>query len=735
MSQDDEDFELSGFDYGTGSEDVSSAPTSGGFIDDDAFGENFEVQEQPTLESTVPPRQKVNLGQTSSQQRTKQARQKQAQQEQKLPNQDAPDYEPRHTRPQQQAPHQQTVQVTGGVDRDRMRSQQRVNPQRPQPQQSQVQAQQQQSPKRRRQPTVEQIPNNSVPLIKEQQVPKRKKSKLPFILLGLFIIGVVIGVIIFQKTKLVPQSIDYSKSGKGAYDNLITALNTYDATKVDAVVGTSTGDSYLAQEWSYANNNEIRQNFIISICANTSFTYPQVTQLSTSGKQMSNSDGTPILVMSDINNGEEVTVTHVDYKALASTMQEDKEVILKLFKTSKISEDDYDYEEEMTDLMLDYILSKSNLPTTQTNLKLGVSIGATPIITDDSNLDKLLFSSDDFHTMCDVFSQVATGFTGYKTEKYTEKEEKKNPEYKQWKARFDAYYEADGGKFNKATSKWEPWYKRDENNNYILDENGEKIVNYYSVKDDQGNDWIQPSKKIKVDVEKSRQVEVKWVNDSVIPYCFMGAYYCQNEYKGSFSPDVRIGDGTIEYPAGVGTPIITKCLGTDGKYHDVKVTMTGYWTGQDAIDYAVSFSEKNRGFDINSVVQLICYEISVENLEKEDFSFTSEMFLSDKNSNKSTRTGTMYGFYSNATVKAGDSVVINDWATSTELAQKYATWGISFNRVYNTIYFRILAGDGDVPTYSAYKAFTGESEVTGDSVTTTTQDVSTEQSTTPTTGQ
>lgn len=719
MSQNDEDFELSGFDYGTGSEDVSSNPASDGFVADDDFGENFEVQEQPILENNTQPRHKVNLGQTSSQQITKQARQKQVQQGNRLPNQDAPDYKPRRTRPQQQVQNQQTVQLTGGVDRNRVKSQQRVDPVQPKPQQSQVH---QQQPPKRRQSTAEQVPNNSVPLIEGQQTPKKKKSKLPFILIGLALIGIVVGVVIFQSNRLVPQTIDYSKSGKGAYDNLITALSNYDATKVDSVVGTSTSDSYLAQEWSYANNNEIRQDFIISICANTSFTYPQVAQLSTNGKQLINSDGTPVLITSEMNNGEEVTVTHVDYKALSSTMQEDKEVILKLFEASRISEDDYDYEEEMTDLMLDYILSKSNLPTTQTNITLGVSLGVTPLITDDSNLDKLLFSSDDFHTMCDVFSQVATGFTGYKTENYTEKEEQENPDYEQWKIRFDSYYEADGGRFNKSTSKWEPWYKRDENNNYILDENGEKVVNYYSVKDDQGNDWIQPSEKIIVDVEKSRQVEVEWVEDSVIPYCFIGAYYCQNEYKGSFSADVRIGDGTIEYPAGVGTPIITKCLGTDGEYHDVKVTMTGYWKGQDAIDYAVSFSEKNRGFDINSVVQLICYEISIENLEKEDFSFTSELFLSDKNSNKSTRTGTMYGFYSEATVKAGSSVIINDWATSTELAQKYVTWGSSFNRVYNTVYFRVLAGEGDVPTYSAYKAFTGSSGVTGDNVNDTNQD-------------
>ena len=173
-----------------------------------------------------------------------------------------------------------------------------------------------------------------------------------------------------------------------------------------------------------------------------------------------------------------------------------------------------------------------------------------------------------------------------------------------------------------------------------------------------------------------------------------------------------MGDGTVAHPAGVGTPIITKVLGTDGKYHDIKVTLKGYWVGQDAIDYAVTFSEKNRGFDPNSPVQLICYEVEVYNLEDKDFTFDSEMMLCDKSASKTGRTGTMYGFnYEGVTVKSKDSVIFNDWATSTELEQKYVAWGKSFNRQYEPVFFKVLAGTGEVPTYSAYTEFTGNSTI------------------------
>jgi hypothetical protein len=145
----------------------------------------------------------------------------------------------------------------------------------------------------------------------------------------------------------------------------------------------------------------------------------------------------------------------------------------------------------------------------------------------------------------------------------------------------------------------------------------------------------------------------------------------------------------------------------------------GYWTDQDAIDYAEKFSTKNRGFTTSSVVQLICYEIYIENLEDEPFSFvSSEMTLADRNTNISSRTGTMYGF-SETVYLAGhgdadklDRTIINDWATSTELAQKYVCWGKDFGRTYSMVFFDCLAGTGEIPTYSAYEQFTGKSNLT-----------------------
>lgn len=550
---------------------------------------------------------------------------------------------------------------------------------------------------------------------KKQKQPKvnsgKKKKKLPVVLaiVGSIALVGVGGVVAYKVLMPVPMEQDYNTSGRKVYDTLENTINNYSAKELDKLIGADEGDSYLAQEWSYANNNQVREDFIKKVCDMVKFSYPQEQQKSTKGKLMTNKDGSPIMIESFMNNGEKVIITLPDYAEIGKIMKEDKEYIEEMGILENIKTTDYDFQDKCFDLMLTYIVTMEDIPTTNKEVYIPISGGG---IKDDVELDNLLFASDDFHNMSDEFDKIMTGFTGVTTEKYTEKEEVHNPEYDEWYKIFKERYDSDNGVFDKNTSLWEPWYVYNEKNEVQLDENGNKKVRYYSVKDENGNDWIQPSKTIWQDVEKEREVPVEYIPEKAVPYCFLGAWYAQNEYDGEVPSDVRVGDGSIEHPAGVGTPIITHVKGTDGKYHDVRVTLKGYWVSEDAIDYAVSFSEKNRGFDPKSPVQLICYEVELENLEDKDFTFDSEMMLCDKSASRTGRTGTMYGFnYEGITVKAKDKVIFNDWATSTEIKQKYVAWGKSFNREYETVFFKVLAGTGEVPSYSAYKAFTGESTI------------------------
>lgn len=524
----------------------------------------------------------------------------------------------------------------------------------------------------------------------------------------------VIAVKFLGKKALVADTGDYNSSGKYAYDTLLTNLNNFNAEAIDDCVGTEDGDSYLAQEFAYVNGVPLREEFILKMCSLVKFTYPQSAQLSTNGVEMKDDSGNTIMQESLMNNNEFVKVTIPDYKKISEKMDSDKEYITNMYITSGYKPEDYTYNDEVTNLMAQYICDLVEIPTTEVDLSLPISTGldGKPNIFDDSALDDILFGSEDLRNMCAKFSQICVGYTGFKDEEYETEEEQDNPEWEKWNKLFQKYYKEDNGIFNENTSKWEPWYLRDDEDNFILDENGEKIVNYYSVKDKKGKDWIEPDKKVMVRVTKIRQVEDPWIEETGISYNWIGTHYLQTAYDGDFSTAFRVGDGSIEHPAGIGTTIITKVLCTDGNYHDVRVALMGYWIDQNAIDYAESFSTKNKGFTTQSVIRLISYEVEIENLENAPITFeTTEMTLCDQNSNITARTGTLYGYTETTTLQPGEKKFINDWGASTELEQKYVCWGKSFGRDYPMVYFNVLAGTGEIPPYSAYELFKGHSSV------------------------
>ena len=548
--------------------------------------------------------------------------------------------------------------------------------------------------------------NNQIPYDNFQNYPqggkrgKKKGGKGKFILILVVLLIIGVGVFFVMSKKNNPSQdtnttdapvegsdtqLPVINAGAPAYDALLSALNIYDPIALDDAVGSVNGDSFLAQEWAYVNRVQLREEYLKKIGALVKFSYGE---------------------------GTLVKVTVPDYSKVYENITDDKDYVLQLYKSSGYSEESYTYEEDLFDLFCQYMVDRMTIPTKEVEIDIPVAMNASgvPVVVNDAELDKVLFSDADFHRICKLFSQICMEFTGKGTETYTVKEEIHNDEYDEWYKLFKEYYDADKGKFSKK-SKWEPWYLRDENNNFIYDENGEKIVNYYSIKDENGNDWIQPDETILVDVEKEREIDIEWQEERGIPYAMIGTYYIQNEYSGDYPTVFKVGDGSVGFPAGIGTPIVTKVLCSDNKYHNIKIALKGYWTGQQAIDYAEGFSSKNRGFTTTSPVKLIVFEFTVENLEDNPITFKSEMAIANKNSTTSSRTGTLYGFYDEVTLDGGEKIIMNDWCSSTELDQKYAVWGESFNGNFPLVYFDALAGTGEIPSYSAYKMFAGQPEI------------------------
>ena len=551
------------------------------------------------------------------------------------------------------------------------------------------------------------------------QIGATTKKKFP-----IWVIGIVVVVII--AALIVVKSINAKKSAEAeaqrqaqltasmsdltpVYTRLEDALHGFTADikqgtdesayAIDDCVGAKHGDSYLAQEWAYVNRVQLREELIALICS--------------------------VVDITPLDNTGKAKVVVPDYSQFLIGIDADTEEIKDLYKASKYQPTDGDYEEKMYNLYCQYIVdkyTKEPIPTMEVEVDFGATTNEEgyAIFSNDAELDNYLFATDDLHECEKHFSQLALDFQDTRIEYYDEKETIHNDEFDAWLQIFLKYYEEDGGSYDPATntfsgghfdpktSKWEPWYLRDDNNQMVYDENGEKVVNYYTVKDENGDDWVQPDEVVTVNVQKSREVSNDWIDETGVPYAMSGTYYISHDYTGKYPTAFKVGDGSIGFPAGIGTPIITKAKDVNGNYVDVRVTLLGYWTGQDAIDYAESFSAQNRGFTLSSPVKLLCCELRVENVSEEPISFRSEMTLCDKNANISNKTGTLYGFTDIVTLNPGEEKIINDWVSSTDIDLKYLCWGNSFGRTYPTIYFDALAATGEVPSYSAYEQFTGD---------------------------
>jgi hypothetical protein len=518
----------------------------------------------------------------------------------------------------------------------------------------------------------------------KEKKPKKKKSRL---LIFLAVIVVIIASLFGAKlaiSKLKPKEVVTTTD----YSSLVSALHSYNAKAIDVAIGSKDGDSYLAQEWSWVNANTVREGFLKKIGS--------VVEITT-------------------NKGT-TKVTIPDYTALAKQCKSDSKNIKMLYKSAKYAETDYTYKDEVADLMFQWVSDLKEIPTKTVDLDM--------TLTDDSKLDDLLFGSDDFHNFEDTFGQVIVDWSGKKLEDYETTGMVHNPEYDTWKAKFEERFFADGGHwdaehsryagghFVKNRSLWEPWYDYDAEDKIQYNEDGSLKVRYYSVKNDDGTDWIQPAEQVEGTVTKQHEVDAVWEPEQLLLYNLVGTHYINTSYKGKGSKVVQSGSGKKKAPAGVGTSIITKAQDVNGVYHDVRITMKGYWTGKDAITYAEQIDGRNRGFTTDSVVQLITYEVEVENIKAEPITLKrTELCLADENSNISARTGTLYGFSDTVTINGNSSVIMNDWDASTTLDQKYVCWGRTFAREYPFVYFKVLAGTGDIPSYSAFKQFTGDSKM------------------------
>lgn len=193
-------------------------------------------------------------------------------------------------------------------------------------------------------------------------------------------------------------------------------------------------------------------------------------------------------------------------------------------------------------------------------------------------------------------------------------------------------------------------------------------------------------------VGKQWGVEVQ--ADTWLPYTLMGVAFMEN-YEGVNSVEPVRGDGTKESPAGVGTPVEAVVYGEtlEGKKtgNFVTVTLRDVYQGQEAVDYAVTLSDRNRGLTADSVVKLMLVDIVIENNMDSSIKFKSACGVVDGVLNPAVRNGTLYGLEEVYTLEPYGKVVVTDWVASTDLGKKYLIWGTNYKKNEGPVWFRVLA--------------------------------------------
>ena len=193
-----------------------------------------------------------------------------------------------------------------------------------------------------------------------------------------------------------------------------------------------------------------------------------------------------------------------------------------------------------------------------------------------------------------------------------------------------------------------------------------------------------------------------------------GTYYLKNEYvikdtKGNVIKtgiSAMIGDGTLENPAGLDTPVnsVVFINEDDGKgnvvekQYPIKVILRDFRVSEDAIKWLESKDQRNRGIDVSSEVQYCVYTMEIVNLSDKELTINDNSILSDENINLSGRSGELFGLNTTLVLQPNESGVIESWNKSTELNTKYLIWGADFSRRTPPVFFRVLAGNIDDET-------------------------------------
>ena len=454
-------------------------------------------------------------------------------------------------------------------------------------------------------------------------------------LIGVFVSFIVFLIVASLYTNYIrfpsKEEVDYTTTGAFALDKYIELVHSQQGLS---------DEDYLVKEIDYANSNKNKLAFINKMVNTIKYEPKIVNAKNVYGNDMINRETMEVVKeKSNVNNGEEVYFTYVDYDSIVF----DEESIKNKINEYDLTKDNIVYSNVLVDMFCDYIYSIEDVPVKTisrvpylSKVKEEGTNEYTVVSDEDIYIDKLLFSSDEFES-------CKTRFTEVVGKELLGTDFKVSEEWEEWnnlsKIKKESTIEPlKYGKFSMSNN-WCGAYKL-QNGVYFIDENGNKII-----------EEVKP----------------------------------------------QLGDGSIESPASINTPIVTSVLtkNNNGTYTEnfIKVELIEFGVSEKAIEWFQSKHIQNRGYNLESEVQYCYYVFKITNLSNNTVIVNDNSSLCDKNGNLSSKTGTIFGLKSNVILKPGEEGYIESWGRSTELYKKYLIWGADFEKQLPLVWFRVLAGD------------------------------------------
>lgn len=514
--------------------------------------------------------------------------------------------------------------------------------------------------------------------IKEKK-PLNKKKVVSSILAGVLLLGGGTGGYLYwnkeHKSKLATQSAkSVEKKRIATLSSLKDAIPNF--TTKDLLPEGDDVVSNLDMEIVYMNENKVRTEFLKKVLE---------------GAEVNASKGG-------------IEYKHINWSYVTAVVQNvDFDKVQKMYKDAGIDRKSHDFQDKLADLFSKYITenydklvskegdyAKSYVesfaePTTTVSMSLNEATTKDGKVTMEllNTLDKSLFGSQEFHNALDMFGLVATGDVGSKEE--TEK-------HKEWVER-KKLLESYGSKIDSL-----PVNELKDVNNLLKDilnenyqVNGESPKEAYKKALEELN-RVEP---VPYKIKSSEDTIKKFKKGSLTPYTWIGSYFLQNEYKDADGNQIvvnaQIGDGSYDKPKALGSSFLTKAKGTDGKYHDVKVTLKSIYVGEEAIKQSLSVDERNQGFTTTSDLTLGVVFFTVENVTDDEIEIDSEFSLSDTTLNLVPRNGSMFGFKERIKLKGREIGQMSDWFFAKEVDTSNLIWGKTFNRAYPVVWQNVLA--------------------------------------------